>query len=166
MGLGDEWQRWYDGLLSESARQRVLERPIDDRLEGARRFIDAHYSEALDLERVARAACLSRYHFQRAFCRTFGETPHEYLTRVRIEQARRLLRETDRSVTHVCLDVGFQSLGSFSTLFRRRVGHAPAHYRRVVVQADLLVRSRPVEAVPACFLRWFAPQALAARVER
>lgn len=81
------------------------------------------------LNEVAREACLSPYHFHRAFTQVFRETPHRYLTRHRLEKARRLLMQTDRSVTEVCFECGFESLGSFSALFRRRFGASPREFR-------------------------------------
>jgi AraC-like DNA-binding protein len=94
-----------------------------------RDFLLAHPADRLRLDDVARAACLSSYHFHRAFRRAFGCTPHEYLTRYRLDRACSLLTGTGRSVTDVCLDVGFESLGSFSSLFRRRFGVSPRSFR-------------------------------------
>lgn len=110
-----------------------------------RDFLLARPAEAVALGDVARAAWLSPYHFHRAFRRAFGCTPHEYLTRHRIDRARRLLRETDRSVTDVCLDVGFESLGSFSSLFRRHMGVSPRAFR----SAQGRIRKIEEEFLPA-----------------
>ena len=82
------------------------------------------------LKEVAREACLSPYHFHRAFRQVFGETPHAFLLRQRLGRAASLLRRRDLSVTEVCLETGFESLPSFSTLFRRRFGVAPRDFRR------------------------------------
>jgi len=101
---------------------------LHERLCRARRFIDECYGLPLDLREISRQACLSRYHFLRLFRDEFETTPHQYLIR-RIEKAKELLRSRGLSVTDVCLEVGFQSLGSFSSLFRRCVGHAPIDYR-------------------------------------
>jgi AraC-like DNA-binding protein len=95
----------------------------------ARDAIHARYAEALRLKDLAHEAALSPFHFLRMFRAVFGETPHQYLTRVRIEAAKRLLL-ADAPVTDVCFDVGFQSLGSFSALFSRRVGAPPSAFRR------------------------------------
>src|SRR5436190_22271133 len=99
------------------------------RLIRARDAIHARYAQALRLDDLAREAALSPFHFLRLFRAAFGETPHRYLTRVRIEAAKRLLL-ADAPVTDVCFDVGFQSLGSFSALFARRVGAPPSAFRR------------------------------------
>src|SRR6266545_582557 len=84
--------------------------------------MDRTYAQPLDVPALARIACVSRAHF--------GETPHRYLQRRRVERSMWLLRETDRSVTDICLDVGFTSLGTFSRTFREIVGQSPVAYRR------------------------------------
>jgi AraC family transcriptional regulator len=96
----------------------------------ARDYATALFDRPLGLDELAHAACLSPNHLLRSFRQVFGQTPHQYLTEVRLGEARRLLTETDRPVTEICLAIGFQSLGSFSWLFRRRVGVSPETYRR------------------------------------
>lgn len=91
--------------------------------------MDRAYAEPLDVRAVAAVAHLSEAHFTRSFKATFGETPHRYLQRRRVERSMFLLRETDRSVTDVCFDVGFTSVGTFSTTFRSIVGETPSAYR-------------------------------------
>src|SRR5436190_21109271 len=103
---------------------------LHDRLCRARRFIDESYHLPLNLAEISKQACLSRYHFLRLFREKFETTPHQYLIRKRIEKAKELLRVRSLSVTDVCFEVGFESLGSFSSLFRRCVGDAPVAYRR------------------------------------
>jgi AraC-like DNA-binding protein len=111
-----------------------------------------------DLRKLAHVAGIAPHHFLRVFRRTFGETPHAYLTRLRIDRAKGALR-AGRTVTEACFDVGFSSLGSFSTLFLRRVGVSPSEYgrslRRVAPCPALLA---PV-IVPFCFVQAFAPVA-------
>ncbi len=99
------------------------------RLLRARDAMDRAYAEPLDVRAVAAVAHLSEAHFSRSFRATFGETPHRYLQRRRVERSMFLLRETDRSVTDICLDVGFMSLGTFSRTFREIVGETPSDYR-------------------------------------
>ena len=91
--------------------------------------MDRTYAQPLDVPALARIACVSEAHFIRTFRATFGETPHRYLQRRRVERAMYLLRETDRSVTDICLDVGFNSLGTFTRTFRDIVGETPTDYR-------------------------------------
>jgi AraC-like DNA-binding protein len=99
------------------------------RLLRARDAMDRAYAEPLNVRSIAAVAHVSEAHFIRSFRAAFGETPHRYLQRRRVERSMFLLRETDRSVTDICLDVGFTSLGSFSRLFREIVGETPSHYR-------------------------------------
>ena len=91
--------------------------------------MDRAYAEPLDVAAVAAVAYVSEAHFSRTFRAVFGETPHRYLQRRRVERAMFLLRETDRSITDICLDVGFGSLGTFSRTFRDIVGETPSGYR-------------------------------------
>ncbi len=114
---------------------------LNRRLLRARDAMDRAYAEPLDVRAVAAVACLSEAHFIRSFRACFGETPHRYLQRRRVERAMFLLRETDRSVTDVCFDVGFTSLGTFSRTFREIVGEPPTDYR---------LGHPPIEA-PNCF---------------
>src|SRR3954466_3885571 len=98
------------------------------RLLRARDAMDRAYAQPLDIPTLARVAHVSEAHFIRTFRATFGETPHRYLQRRRVERAMFLLRESDRSVTEICLDVGFTSLGTFSRTFRDIVGESPTEY--------------------------------------
>lgn len=110
--------------------------------------MDRTYAEPLDVAALARVAHFSEAHFIRSFKDTFGETPHRYLQRRRVERAMYLLRETDRDVTAICLDVGFVSLGTFSRTFREIVGESPTEHR---------LRGA-VNAVPTCFtMSWMRP---------
>jgi len=102
---------------------------LNRRLLRARDAIDRAYAEPLDVRTVAAVAHVSPAHFSRSFRAVFGETPHRYLQRRRVERSMFLLRETDRSVTDVCFDVGFTSLGTFSPTFREIVGETPSGYR-------------------------------------
>ena len=96
----------------------------------ARDEMDRAYDQPLDVAALAHVALTSEAHFIRTFKATFGETPHRYLQRRRLERAMALLRETERPVTEICLDVGFTSLGSFSRTFSRVIGMSPSAYRR------------------------------------
>ncbi|MDQ3461078.1 MAG: AraC family transcriptional regulator [Deinococcota bacterium] len=105
------------------------------RLWRARDFIEASFTTPIDLAAIAAAAALSPHHLLRLFKKVYGETPHRYVQRRRLEHARLLLLNSDRSVTDVCFDVGFESLGSFSTLFKTRLGVSPALYRTTSLRA-------------------------------
>ncbi len=105
------------------------------RLWCARDFIEASFLEPIGLSRIAEAAELSPHHLLRLFKRVYGETPHQLVTKKRLEHARFLLEHTDRSVTDICFDIGFESLGSFSTLFKTQLGVSPAYYRATSLRA-------------------------------
>jgi AraC-like DNA-binding protein len=100
------------------------------RLLRARDAMDRAYAEPLDVKSVAAVAHVSEAHFSRSFRAVFGETPHRYLQRRRVERSMFLLRETDRPITDICMDVGFSSLGTFSRTFREIVGETPSAYRQ------------------------------------
>jgi AraC-like DNA-binding protein len=115
----------------------------------AKDLADARYFEPLDVDDLARAAGLSRAHFSREFRRAFGEPPHGYLLSRRLERAAALLRTTDRSVADICLSVGLQSIGSFTTSFTRTYGASPTAYRSAFPPAAQHA------LVPACMVRFF-----------
>ena len=115
----------------------------------AKDLADARYFEALDVDDLARAAGLSRAHFSREFRRAFGESPHTYLLTRRLERAAALLRTTDRSVADVCFSVGLQSVGSFTTSFKRMFDASPTAYRASFPPAAMQAR------VPACVVRFY-----------
>lgn len=124
---------------------------LNRRLLRARDAMDRAYAEPLDVAAVAAVAHISPAHFSRSFRAVFGETPHRYLQRRRVERSMFLLRETDRSITDVCLDVGFTSLGTFSRTFREIVGETPSAYRSgngpiVAPNCVQLAAMRPREA--------------------
>jgi AraC-like DNA-binding protein len=115
----------------------------------AKDLADARYSERLDVGDMAGAAGLSKAHFSREFRRAFGESPHHYLLTRRLERAAALLRMTDWSVAEVCLEVGLQSIGSFTTSFKRAYGQTPTEYRAGQPPAATFAK------VPSCVLRTF-----------
>src|SRR4051794_30438633 len=114
--------------------------------------MDRAYADPLAVRTVAAVAHVSEAHFIRSFRAVFGETPHRYLQRRRVERSMFLLRETDRSVTDVCFDVGFTSLGTFSRTFREIVGETPSAYRAgngpiVAPNCIVMASTRPRDAV-------------------
>ena len=126
--------------------------PLSRHLLRVRDLIDRAYAEQLNVDALARSASVSQAHFSRSFKSAFGETPHQYLMSRRMERAMALLRAGDLSVTEVCFAVGFSSLGSFSTQFRRFVGDSPSAYRQRDGHAELA-------KVPSCYVRmWTRPR--------
>lgn len=126
---------------------KINDAEVHERLCRARQFIDDSYHLPLDLAAISNQACLSRYHFLRLFRDAFETTPHQYLIQRRIERAKELLRGRSLTVTDVCFEVGFESLGSFSSLFRRCVGDAPTSYRRR--------ERRALRKIPGCYIQMF-----------
>ena len=128
-----------------------MTRSVEDenrRMLRARDAMDRDYALLLDVPRLASIACVSEAHFIRTFKATFGETPHRYLQRRRVERAMYLLRATDRSVTDICMEVGFSSLGTFSRTFADVVGETPSKFRQ----------RGPMPAAPSCFVKaWVRP---------
>jgi AraC-like DNA-binding protein len=121
---------------------------LNRRMLRARDAIDRAYGHQLDIPELAQVASVSEAHFIRTFRATFGETPHRYLQRRRVERAMFMLRETEKSVTNICLDSGFSSLGTFSRTFRDIVGMSPTEYRD---REDVI-------ALPTCFvMQWTRP---------
>lgn len=120
------------------------------RLVQAKLFIDTHYADDIDLDNIADEAYFSKFHFIRQFKSIYRKTPHQYLTFVRIERSMELLK-AGIPVTEVCYAVGFESLSSFSGLFKRVVGIAPSTYllRQQKIKAEI-VRS-PLTFIPGCF---------------
>jgi AraC-like DNA-binding protein len=114
----------------------------------ARDAMDRRYAEPLDVGVLAEIAHVSEAHFIRRFKETFGETPHRYLQRRRIERSMFMLRETDRSITEICFEVGFGSLGTYSRTFHDIVGVTPSQYRASAERVH----------APTCFaMAWTRP---------
>jgi AraC-like DNA-binding protein len=131
--------------LTSEIYQRIVEAKI---------FIDENYHEALDLERISQQACLSPFHFHRIFRRVYQRTPHQYLTRKRIDKAMDLLAE-NKAVVDVCNEIGFESIGSFSVLFKKEIGFAPQYYRNMAYRKKLEQQEQPRKAIPHCFIESF-----------
>ena len=130
-------------------------------LADARYFESVSVDEPLSVDDLAGAAGLSRAHFSRAFRAAFGESPHAYLLTRRLERAAALLRTTDRSVAEICLDVGLQSVGSFTSSFKRTYGRSPTAYRASFPPAARLAQ------VPWCVARFYGrPQRRTFREDR
>jgi AraC-like DNA-binding protein len=119
---------------------------VSDSLATVREHIDRHFAKALTIDTLAAMARLSPFHFIRAFRAAYGETPHQYLRARRLERAQELLTTTVMPITEICDKVGFRSLGSFTTLFRKQTGETPAEYRAA--------RRRSMY-IPTCFIRMY-----------
>jgi AraC-like DNA-binding protein len=120
---------------------------LDRHLLRARDLMDDRYGDPLDLGAMAAAAHVSPRHFSRSFRKTFGETPHQYLISRRLERAQYLLRSTDETVAEICLDVGFSSVGSFTTTFTRHIGLSPTTYRKAHAAPS------STDRIPLCYVK-------------
>jgi AraC-like DNA-binding protein len=141
--------------------RRMISPSLLTRLSRARELLQES-RERVHVEQAAREAALSPYHFIRLFKATFGCTPHQALVEARLDRAKRLLLAADLSVTEVCMEVGFASLGSFSSLFARRVGVSPALYRRRYHALATVPGAHPTSLIPGCYaLMWGWPASAA-----
>ncbi len=120
------------------------------RIVQAKLFIDSHFEEAIDLDNISGEAALSKFHFIRLFAKTYGRTPHQYLTEVRIQKAKELLKEKI-AVEQVCFAVGFSSVSSFTGLFKKRTGQTPSFYQLSQLQLKKEIKAAPLRFVPGCF---------------
>ncbi|NOT75890.1 MAG: helix-turn-helix transcriptional regulator [Cyclobacteriaceae bacterium] len=120
------------------------------RIVQAKLFIDSHYAESINLDNIADEAFFSKYHFIRLFKKSYGKTPHHYLTSVRIHHAS-LLLQSGKSAIDVCHAVGFESVSSFTGLFKKIVGITPSLYQQRQLQIKTDVQKAPLKFVPNCF---------------
>lgn len=132
---------------------------VDDetfrRLCRSRDYMADSLGERIKLADAAEVACFSPFHYQRMFGQAFGETPHEFLKRRRLEKAKQLLASSNREITEVCLEVGYESLGSFSSLFRSTYGMPPQEYRRTLRKLWASAAIPPSRFIPSCYLRFY-----------
>ncbi len=127
---------------------------IYQRIVAAKVYIDENYQEPIGLEQISGQAFLSRFHFHRLFRQVYKRTPHQYLTQKRLDKARDLLSE-NKGVTEVCNEVGFESLGSFSVLFKKEIGFAPQYYRNMAYKKKMEQLAEPKKAIPHCYIEKF-----------
>jgi AraC-like DNA-binding protein len=127
---------------------------IYQRIATAKVYIDENYHESIDLEEISRHAFLSRFHFHRLFTKIYRRTPHQYLTQKRLDKAKDLLSQ-NKTVTEVCNEVGFDSIGTFSVLFKKEIGFAPTYYRNMAWLKKQKQKEQPKSAIPYCFIEGY-----------
>ena len=132
-----------------------LTNDIYQRIATAKIFIDENYYESIGLEEISQQAFLSRFHFHRLFTKIYRSTPHRYLTQKRIERAKQLLAE-NKAINDVCSEVGFESIGSFSALFKKEIGFAPTFYRNIAWLKKQEQKKQPKKFIPHCFIESYA----------
>jgi AraC-like DNA-binding protein len=131
-----------------------LSSDIYQRIATAKIYIDENFHESIDLEEISQRAFFSRFHFHRLFTKIYRRTPHQYLTRKRIERAKDMLAE-NKTVTDVCNEVGFESIGSFSVLFKKEIGFAPQYYRNMAWLKKQKQKEQPKSFIPHCFIEQY-----------
>ena len=124
------------------------------RIAAAKTYIDENFQDTIDLDDISSRAYLSRFHFHRLFTRIYRRTPHQYLTQKRLDKAKDLLSE-NKPVTEVCNEVGFESIGSFSTLFKKEIGFAPQYYRNQAWLKKQQAKEQPRKFIPHCFIEQY-----------
>lgn len=120
------------------------------RIVQAKLFIDSHYAHKIDLDNISDEACFSKFHFIRLFKSVYGKTPYQYLIQVRIENAKYFL-ELNYSVSSTCFQVGFDSITSFTGLFKKCAGNTPSEYQRKYKIREEKIRVKPLHFIPNCF---------------
>lgn len=120
------------------------------RIVHAKLFIDSHYNESIDLENIADEASFSKFHFIRLFKNIYGCSPYQYLIRVRIDKAKILLQQS-LPVAQVCFEIGFESVTSFTGLFKRYTGETPSAYQQHYEQRSREISKAPLKFIPSCF---------------
>lgn len=100
------------------------------RIRQSKHFMEKFYADAIELDKMALAACMSRFHYIRLFQLVYGTTPRKFLRDIRIEKARDLIKQ-GHEITKVCMDVGYESLPTFSSAFKRGTGYSPKDYRQL-----------------------------------
>ncbi|MBA3827981.1 MAG: helix-turn-helix transcriptional regulator [Taibaiella sp.] len=120
------------------------------RIVQAKLFIDSNYADKIGIDNISDEACFSKFHFIRLFKQVYGKTPHQYLTSVRIDNAIQLFQK-DKPVSDVCYAVGFETLSSFGSLFKRMVGQSPSAYLEAQQERKIQILNAPLHFVPGCF---------------
>jgi len=117
----------------------------------AKLYIDENYAEPIDVDQIASEACFSKFDFIRQFKRTYGKTPYNYLKTVRLTKAAELLKSSQRSIQDVCFSVGYTSLSSFSSLFKKEYSISPQKFQALHMERAKLIKSKPLNYIPGCF---------------
>jgi len=133
----------------------MIQHHLYPRIVHAKRYMDTNFGIPIELAGIAEEACISQYHFHRLFKKVYGYTPHKYLTDKRIAKAKELLSGHDNTLVEICALVGFESLGSFCTLFKRQTGYTPMAYRNLEFQKQAIQKATPEKVVPHCFAFMF-----------
>lgn len=123
------------------------------RIVEAKLFIDSNFSQPIDLDKISNTAHFSKYHFLRLFKKTYGKTPHQYLTLLRVESAKKQLDEGE-TISEVCYSLSFASLSSFTKLFKKYIGQTPTEYANKAQLHLQSVKETPINHIPICFAEY------------
>jgi len=137
-----------------SVEQMNLNPEVYKRVIFAKVFIDENYQDRIGLEEISEKAFFSPFHFHRLFKHIYRRTPHQYITQRRLNKAKDLLRE-NKPVMEVCNEVGFESIGSFSVLFKKEIGFAPQYYRNKAWLKKQKQKKQPGMVIPHCFIEQY-----------
>lgn len=117
----------------------------------AKLFIDAHFREKINLDEIAEEASFSRFHFIRLFRQAYGDTPHQYMMSLRMREAEKLMENPDLRIQDICFEIGFESVGTFTTQFTRIYGTSPGTKQKEIQEKKRVTSEEPLRTVPNCF---------------
>jgi AraC-like DNA-binding protein len=121
------------------------------RIVQAKLFIDKHFREKINLDEIAEEASFSRFHFIRLFREAYGDTPHQYMMTLRMREAEKLMANESMKIQDICFEIGFESVGTFTTQFTKIFGKTPKSRQKEVLEKKRLVKEEPLKTVPNCF---------------
>src|ERR1041385_2293147 len=135
-------------MMSDSYPKAYLYR----RIVQAKLFIDKHFREKINLDEIAEEASFSRFHFIRLFRQAYGDTPHQYLVSLRMLEAEKLMANPDLKIQDICLEIGFESVGTFTTQFTKVYGKTPKTRQKEILEKKRIIAEEPLRTVPNCFV--------------
>ena len=133
------------------------------RIVQAKLFIDKHFREKINLDEIAEEASFSRFHFIRLFRQAYGSTPHQYLIVQRLREAEILMANPDLKIQDICFEIGFESVGTFTTMFTKAFGQTPKARQKEIIEKKRISHEEPLRTVPNCFAEKQFPRSAAAR---
>lgn len=123
------------------------------RIVQAKLFIDKHFREKINIDEIAGEASFSRFHFIRLFRQAYGYTPHQYMTSLRMMEAEKLMADPRRKIQDICFEIGFESVGTFTTQFTRLFGNTPKSHQKAILEKKRLTSEEPLKTIPGCFAK-------------
>jgi AraC-like DNA-binding protein len=133
------------------------------RIVQAKLFIDKHFREKINIDDIAEEASFSRFHFIRLFRQAYGDTPHQYLVSLRMLEAEKLMANPNLKIQDICLEIGFESVGTFTTQFTKIHGKAPKARQKEILEKKRIIFEEPLKTVPNCFAEKQFPRSVAER---